>query len=387
MIPDSNILVERISDETRFQALRDDWNTLATQASRDSVFLRHEWFDAAWQWRKADSTLHILCVRQGERLIGIFPLMDRESRRYGALVRVVEFLAVPDTQSCDVVAASHDHVLVINAVINELARTSHEWDMLELELIPGNSPTHGALASSLKQHGVRNSPTPAQTNPLVNLTSGWAHFYALRSRRLKKSNNWVANRLERAGKSVLLSWFRGDGQISEEFNRALETAINISSRSWKQETGLTLDRPGPNAFIRRVARHAAVNNWLSLWIMSLDDKPVAAEFQIIYAGQVHALRSDFDAAFQSLSVGSYLNWKQLEQLFSAGLCRYWMGPGKNPYKAHWTEDSEPLSGYLIYGKTWRARLLYLIYEKLRPIFKQLSGRSKSGTTSGGDETT
>src|SRR4030065_2062985 len=105
MIPDSNILVERISDETRFQALRDDWNTLATQASRDSVFLRHEWFDAAWQWRKADSTLHLLCVRQGERLIGIFPLVDRETHRYGALVRVGEFLAGPRTQSCDVVAA------------------------------------------------------------------------------------------------------------------------------------------------------------------------------------------------------------------------------------------------------------------------------------------
>ncbi len=384
MISDSNIRVERIDDETRFQASRDDWNTLATQASRDSVFLRHEWFDATWQWRKADSTLHIFCVRRGGKLIGICPLVARKSRRYGIPVRVVEFLTVPDTQFCDVLATSHDRALVIDAVIGALARSSRGWDMLELELIPINSPTHGVLAASLNQHGMRNSPTPVQTNPFVNLTNGWAHFYAQRSRRLKKSNNWVANRLGRTGKSVTLKWVRGGGQNRVEFNHAMETAIGISARSWKQETGLTLDRPGPNAFFRRIVQHAADNGWLSLWIMSLDSVPVATEFQIIHAEQVHALRADFDKAFHELSVGSYLNWKQLEKLFSANLQRYWMGPGENPYKSHWTEETEPLGGYMIYSNTWRARLLYLINARLRPVLKQLIRRRGTTPTPGGD---
>lgn len=387
MNSDSNIRVECIDNETRFQALRDDWNTLATQASRDSVFLRHEWFDAAWQWRKADSALHLLCVRRGGELIGVCPLVARKDRRYGIPVRVVGFLTVPDTQFCDVLATSHDRALVIGAVIETLACSSRAWDMLELELIPGNSPTHEVLVASLNEHGMRNSRTPVQTNPFVNLANGWGHFYAQRSRRLKKSNNWVANRLERTGKSVTLKWIRGGGQNHMEFNHAVETAIGISARSWKQETGLTLDRPGPNAFFRRIVQHAADNGWLSLWIMSLDSVPVATEFQLIHAEQVHALRADFDKAFHEHSVGSYLNWKQLEKLFSANLQRYWMGPGENPYKSHWTEETEPLGGYMIFSNTWRARLLYLINVKLRPILKQLIGRHKSSAASGGDETT
>ena len=371
MISDNNIRVERIDDETRFQALRDDWNTLATQASRDSVFLRHEWFDAAWEWCRADSAMEILCVWRGVELVGICPFVSRRKRRRGLTIKVIEFLGVPDNQLCDVLAASSDIGQVIEAAI---AYVRDDCDMLVLESIPAESPTCQILDSYLTRHDVCGIQMPKQANPCINLTSGWKNFYASRSRRLKKANNWVANRLERAGKKITLKWFRAGHFPRAEIDQALEEAIRLSACSWKRDTGFTLDRAGPHAFFRRLAHHSLNQGWLSLWMLSLDDKPVAAELQMIYEGNVHALRSDFDCAYNDLSVGSYLNWKQLEQLFDSHLNRYWMGPGDNPYKNHWAEDAVELHSYAFYGSSWRSRWLILCDLWLRPVVLKFAGK-------------
>ena len=182
-----------------FHALREEWNRLATQTLPTFVFLMHEWFDAAWEWQKAHGSLRMLCVYRGEALIGLCPMVRYRRRRAGLRLRTLEFLTVPDTQWCDLLAAPEDRVVVARAVAEALHATRRQWDLVVLGYLHEDSAAKSALAPALASRGVRASVRRQGENPFIALTTGWREFYAGRSRRLKKSNNLVANRLKAHG--------------------------------------------------------------------------------------------------------------------------------------------------------------------------------------------
>src|SRR5438477_1846293 len=79
--------VIEVSMEPEFLALERDWNSVAQSAHPTSIFLRHEWFVAAWAWKKMSAHLHILVARQGPSVVGVLPLI----RRSNPSSRVVEY--------------------------------------------------------------------------------------------------------------------------------------------------------------------------------------------------------------------------------------------------------------------------------------------------------
>ncbi len=202
-------------------------------------------------------------------------------------------------------------------------------------------------------------------NFYIALESGWTAYHASRSRRQKKATNLAANRLAKAGEVRIERFAPEDDPAAVD--AFLEKAIAISARSWKKRTGNSLDHPGPGAFIRRLSKDGASCGWISIWLLTLDGRPLAMEYQLIADGSVHALRSDFDEAFDTLSPGSHLNQCLLEQLFALGLQRYFMGPGDNAYKRRWTDEAEPVHELHVYGKSLRGRLLAAWETRLKPL--------------------
>lgn len=362
----------RVDGYTGFLQLRNQWNDLVTNRS---VFLRHEWFDAAWQWRGGDDTarLAILCAYRGTRLVGICPLITRASRSNGMLRWILEFLTVPDNQSCDIIAAESEQSAVYYRLAAELAAQRGEWDVLRLSYLPENSLVRSEFAQALQANGIAYQISDWGGNPYISLENNWDEYYATRSRRLKKASNLNSNRLTRAGE-VRIDWLQPGKTSDAEAKSALDVAIAISADSWKRSTGNSLDNPGPQAFIRRLSELALQQGWLSLWLLMLNGKPMAMEYQLVFGGQVHALRSDYVDGYDGISPGSHLNRQQLEQLFGRGLQRYFMGPGGNAYKKHWSEDEDPLYQLDAYSPSARGRLTALWELKLKPALQAL--RSK-----------
>lgn len=365
------IRTECIRDEAGFHALAADWNRLAEATAPDSVFLRHEWFDAAWQWLKSDCRLWLICVYRDGAVAGICPLVSRSVKTAAIRVSRLEFLTVPDTQECDILSSAPHRNEVIAAVARKLHEMRSAWDVLELTCLPAQSDTPAKLPAALAQCGLFGASMPAGRNLYVALDGDWENFYAARSRSLKKASNLAANRLKKTGKVGLRQV--GTGSNDAAVGTALEAAVRISAQSWKRQTGLTLDRPGPAGFIRRLTKLAHERGWLAIWLLEVDGKAVSMEYQLAYADRVHALRADFDDAWSELSPGSHLNREMLERMFGGNRKRYYMGPGDNAYKLRWAEDSTPLYRVLAYSTTPRGRLAYLLERKLRPVLGKLRG--------------
>lgn len=366
---DDAISVRWVDDYPEFLALRNAWNNLAGVRS---VFLRHEWFDAAWQWQKTTHTTHlaIICVFQQNTLIGICPLILRSEQSSSLSRRVIEFLTVPDNQLCDIIVDESNEILVTEAIAAELAAKSSKWDIMRLSYLPYDSKAASRFfTSALMRHGITHELHDSGNNPYVALTDSWDDYYAKRGRSLKKTINLSTNRLSRAGE-VKIEWLTSatDSSLPDTL---IDAAINVSAASWKRTTGNSLDNSGPQAFIRRLAELALPEGWLSLWLMSLNGQVIATEWQLIFAGRVHALRSDFIEEYDDFSPGAYLNKHLLENLFDRGLQRYLMGPGDNPYKKRWSELSEPLFQLDAYSPSTRGRLAAMWNIKLKPGLRTL----------------
>jgi CelD/BcsL family acetyltransferase involved in cellulose biosynthesis len=368
--------VTLISSPSEFMALQTQWNALASHTRRTSVFYRHEWFDAAWQWRQQTARLHLICYFVGERLAAVLPLVVQRIAVRGFTVRELRFLTVPDTQACDMIVAEQERASASNAFAFELVQRCRDWDVLRLNFLAPESVATSTLRDALERKGFTTRVVSAPGNPFIALDSTWGAYYATRSRRLKKGNNLAANRLRKAGE-VGIDWLAPGTEDSVRLASFLERSIRISAISWKSRTGNSLDMPGPQAFIRRLSALASQRGWLSIWTLSLNQLPVAMEYQLVADENVYALRSDFDAKFDEISPGTHLNRCLVEQFFGRGLRRYYMGPGDNAYKYRWTEEIEPLQELTVYGRTLAGRGLALWETALKPMaikFRDRLGR-------------
>ena len=372
--------VEIWRDPGDFQSLAQAWNELAERADPDNVFLRHEWFIAAWQWLRNEAELRLLGFQRDDRLVGIVPLVRRKTRGK----RVLSFMTVPDTQSCALIVPA-DALPQVTLVLAATLRTQlTDWDELQLSHLDYTSPAVQSLHDAFAHHGFRTLEQAQGINPCVRLDGGWEAYYARRSRRLKKGNNLIANILARQAQRVELHQIGADQPLDDRaMGQLLDTAMKLSANSWKRTTGLTLDQSGPQAFIRKLTAVANREGWLSVWLLSVDDEAVAMEYQLRYRGQVHALRADYHADFAELSPGSYLNWKILEQLFTHDDRCYWMGPGNNAYKKRWAEGGRTLISFVAFNTTLSGRWLAFRETILRPLYRRLHALL-SGPAGGGE---
>jgi CelD/BcsL family acetyltransferase involved in cellulose biosynthesis len=367
--------VTTVTREAEFDALKDEWNAAADLAVAPSIFLRHEWFSAAWAWRRLDSTLALIVARNDGKLAGVLPLIRSAPRNKE---RRLELLTVPDTQVADLVAARGELADVAEAFAAALARRK-DWDTLWLDYLLPEGATVAALASAMRRHRLHVIENERGENPFVSLEGAWADYYNTRSRSLKKALNLAANRLHRTGE-IRVEWITPATDDESRFQSALDSAIDISRRSWKSDTGNALDQPGPQGFIRALSGAAYQRGWASIWLLHVDRKVLAMEYQLIDNGNVHALRADFDASCVEISPGSHLFGELLQRLFQRGLRRYFLGPGDNPYKKRWTNDGESLLRIIVYNRTWRGRRAWLRDVVLKPALRRLRDRFVSPRT-------
>ncbi len=370
---DPPIALRRVTEEADFAALRGAWNRLVERAG-GHVFLRHEWFSAAWAWQRTDgASLSIACAYAGDRLVGVLPLMRSPAAHPGT--RMLQFLSVPDAQWCDVLIEPELGAPVAQALAAQLMRESAAWDVLRLERLALGSQTTRWLAPALDEQGLAARLETVDSNLYVDLKTGWPDYLATLSRSIKKTHNLAVNRLARMG-TPSVQWVTAATTDAREMNRHLDEVIALSAQSWKHVTGKSFDRPGPQAFIRALTEAAFAQDWLSLWFLRVGDVAVAMEYQLRFDGHLYAMRADFDESFKSLSPGTYLNFKMLEALFDGGFDRYHMGPGNNPYKSRWSEAGEPVQQLTSYSPTVRGRAGAL-WSEVKPRLKTWRDRLSS----------
>lgn len=366
---DNRLSIEEVDSLDRFLALRREWNGFLKEICQESIFLRHEWYELCWRRVEGRAKPWVWVVRGAHGIEAIAPLMIQSDRVRRLPVRKITFLENPDTPVSDFIAGASRRKGIL-AILEALGRHSNRWDLICLTKIPGESETIPVLQDLSRKKGFPFQSDPSGKRIYLLKTGDWDSYLRSKSPKFRKTFRNVQNRLEKAGK-VTVEHHR----CPQDLDHVLDELFAISKNSWKSGIGMAMSSSESiMGFFTGLSSLALQEGWLDIWLLKLDGKPVAMEYDLIDQGKVWSLRSDFDEAYGGYSPGTYLNSVIIKSLFDRGLEEYDMGPGSNQYKLRWGDQSHPVTTCILYNRTLCGKALFYLENRLIPMIKTARDR-------------
>jgi CelD/BcsL family acetyltransferase involved in cellulose biosynthesis len=301
-------------------ALRREWAAVADATA--NVFATWEWHDTWWRhFGHGGEPLVTTCRRPDGGLVAILPLyLDRRRP-----VRLLRFMGHGPGDELGPICSPEDRPRAMDMLGRSLAASSRSWDIFLGEALPVD-PAWGRLL------GARVLRTEGSPRVTFDATS-WDEFLAGRSANLREQVRGRERRLTRAGKVV----FRLSS--GPDFDRDLGTLFALHAARWGRGTRFAHDEP----FHREFAAIARDRGWARLWMLELDDRPVAAWYGF-RLGDVEAYyQGGWDPGATARSVGFVLLAHTMRVAMEEGVREYRFLRGDEHYKYRFATADPGLS--------------------------------------------
>lgn len=301
-----------------FEPLLGEWSSVAT-ASRN-VFAATEWARLWWECYGGSDRLRLVAARSPEgRLVGIVPLAIA---RIGPF-RVARFLGHGIGDLLGPIHAQGNGIGGPALLRESLRAIAAEWDMFLGERLPGTDTWSEPGTSELKRES--NMVLPLQR------WRSWDEYVGALSRKLRQQLRHDEKFLAQQHR-VRFRMTRDPASLS----RDLDTMFALHRARWRESRSSFV--PG-ESFYRRFAELALERGWLRLWILEVDDRPVAARYDFEFAGVYNAYNAGRDPAWNKAGVGLVLRAHTMREALAGGVSEYRFLRGGEAYKARFlTED-------------------------------------------------
>ena len=353
---DQNIQIRIVQKIEEFLALQNEWESLCNELGKQvTVFASFTWYETWWRYYGSVAELFLLTMWEKGRLVGIAPLMRKKINLHGLPVKIICFLENHQSRHNDFIVLPYFRKIFFQRVFQHIKQNSDLWDVIILRFLPTSSPQYTDLLGTLNKDKKSWQQVRTWTDSPYLLPNGsWHDYLASRSLRTRKNLRNIHNRMNRAGQSMILNiknW--------EDFSKIKEDFFNIAKESWTEKIGDSIASPVNRDFFETLICHAAEKGWLSIWVLQLNGKLIAVELHLRAFGKEHALRSHYLPEFSSLSPGTFLEMKILENIFSENekVDYYDFGGGFETYKMKWTANSVPHNSIFIFNKNIYSRFI------------------------------
>jgi CelD/BcsL family acetyltransferase involved in cellulose biosynthesis len=373
-----SLRIRRIERAKDFVALAPLWSEMAKESGQTSPFLSHDWFRCCWHGVWPRQCPEIILIEEACSPVAIIPLMHWKDRLYGLPVRCSGFLECPDSPMADMLVVG-EYARVLGTFLDHLSSRS-DWDTLRLEKIPVSSPTLKALEEMLPSR----LPWRRAGNclsPYLTIVGEWAAFYNSQSQSFKMTCQLMQDR------------FGGGGNYRIETHHAVDTSsalfkevIELMRRKAGADGALAMTTmPRMEQFFSELTRRSTKNGWLSLWLLKLNSRVIAVEYQLRSEGKVHALRAGDCMADLEVSPVSGLSFAIIRSLFEDGdAYEYTMGPGLTGYKLQWATGTQETARLKLYRPGIYSQLLHMLDTA---AFRRLENGANGLPSKGGSSST
>jgi len=360
--------VELVSEEHRFDTLREEWNDLWKESASRSAFSSYNWTRCCWQELRHENDLRIVVVRDHGAAILIAPFMKSRRNLRGLPVICLTFIEHPENQTADFLARSSDREgRGMRECFRYLQNSVRGWHLLSLDKIAATSPTVQLLRGMSMGSGSKWDLRSSHKAYYIPLSGSWETYLASRSSRFRKTLRNIINRVDRLGNVSVKSY------ATTTLNaKVLEQIFAISEASWKLGDGIAMTSQRLQFFTELIANSTGEPK-VEVWVLEFDGAPVASEIQVFDGRTVYALKSDYDERYAEYSPGVYLQHAILKRLFECREEVYNFGVGLNPYKSRWTDLSTTLVKGCVYNRTVYSHIVRAVNSYDLPKRSWLSG--------------
>jgi CelD/BcsL family acetyltransferase involved in cellulose biosynthesis len=135
----------------------------------------------------------------------------------------------------------------------------------------------------------------------------------------------------------------------DQCREAIDLAIELHNMRWRgRGRSDAFHTDGLVGFHREFSSLALRRGWLRLYVLRIDQKPVACLYGFLYGTTFYFYQSGFDPAYQKLSVGLVSMGLAIKCAIEEGAREYDLLHGCEEYKSHWSRESRELSRWELY---------------------------------------
>jgi len=348
-----------------FHRMRSEWDELASRSGARGPFHRH-YFLRTWIENFAPTTrLRLFAAREGKRLVGALPLLDERTRMYGIPLRGLR--APANVHSCrfDLLCDS-ERPQALRALWAQVKGAG--FDVITFPDVPQGGAAYGLVALA-EADGFPVFRWNAARSPYVPLQGGLdaltarldSHFRANLRRRRK--------RLQEKGNVELQKVTGGP-----ELERHLEEALRVEQAGWKWLSGTAIaEDPSTRGFYCELARRAALENELALWLLRLDGKVIAFQYGLVSGDAYYLPKTSYDESLRECSPGQLLTEDVLRSCSEQGLREFdFLGPSMS-WKLEWTDALRAHQWLFVFGRGGLAKLAWKLKADWLPRLREATG--------------
>jgi CelD/BcsL family acetyltransferase involved in cellulose biosynthesis len=354
--------IENLAD---LEPMRAAWDALAGGCP----FRSWSWISTWWRHYGAGNTARQLQVwlafrdatAEAASLIGVLPTYVDASWTQGSVLRLLG-----DGEVCSdhigLLTAAGTEEAIARAVAAELLQRA-DWDLLDFAGVDADDAATSTLLDSLALGNATVTRLAADRCWAIDLPSSWDEFLAMQSKSHRKQLRQLDSRVIQPG--------RADWKLVEsadDFATAWSTLVDLHQRRRQSlgEPGCFASRKWA-AFQWDVAQHLLAEGRLRLSLLTLDGRPIAAEYHMAGAGVTYAYQGGVDPDRLHDEPGQLSTICSIKRAFSEGHRQFDFLRGDEPYKAHWRASPRPTVRLVAVPSRTLPRLRYTVWSGVREV--------------------
>lgn len=337
--------VSVVSAENDLDGLREEWDDLLSRSRSASIFQTWEWITVSWQYFGQRKRLLVLCVRDGERLVGLAPL--ELTSMYLSPLRRLQFIGTGVSDYLDFVLDADSEDAVLAAIDSWLADNHECWDLLDLQNIPENSSTKRPWnGSRLRRELLRQ-----EICPYLPLPESWDEMHSSFGKKMRYNLGYY-ERLMKRNFNVHL-----DALSAHELDEGMSAFFHLHTQRWRKRFlpgMLTGERK--QKFHRDIAWLAHKKGWLRLHGLRLDGKLQSILYCFTFNDRGYYYLGGFEPELSKYSPGTVLTGYAIRDAIERGCTEFDFLRGNEPYKSRWTQHGRTNFRLVVKKETSRSRI-------------------------------
>lgn len=313
----------------------DTWDEVLQALPPEEQFLSHHWYDA-WSRSYAANddemqpVVYSSSVKTDNLLTEIdnlFPCVLRS--RFGIKVLSMAGYYYPfRTFLC--------HPDVKDAAIEQFTGQVHKDSgatILHVGPLQVNDQINGSLQSAFRKKRWMVYEVSAGAQQIVKLPATVDDFRSALSRSLRKNHDRRRRSLESMGAFDVTHY---NDCSAEVWNKVIDHCAEVESKSWLASDGDGKTRVhGSEDFWKSYAAHSDGSQRLSIWLATLDGKPLSYSLAVDAGSCRYSISGQYDEEYKKYGVGIIADMSMFTQAIETGMNEVNMGDGESDYKRRW----------------------------------------------------
>jgi CelD/BcsL family acetyltransferase involved in cellulose biosynthesis len=362
--------IDLISTEKALSALEADWNRLSEAAEQPNAFMTYGWFRAWTRRRTAEYPAgrfvpNVLVLSEGSSVVGIAPLVRRISSRIGIRVRRLEFAT--NHADYNELLLGTDSTGLTDEVMHFLARTTSQWDLIDLRDMRDTGETIGPIKSALERAGLLYAILPENhACPYLPIDRDDVGSLKRLSGHVRRT---LRRRRERAAAEGLRVRIIENPQDEPKLLEKL-TALDWQKHIYRSSPAFISNYP---EVLQSLFDSLGPRGWLYVALLELEERPIAFQFGFRCGDKLWDYTKAYDRSFSRFAPGILILPSLLEFGLEHGYREYDFLRGEEEYKKIWSTGSHSRFRLLIWNWRSTSRIRKFLYHDVKNTIYKLLG--------------